>query len=74
MRPACLPRLPPLPRACPLQTIRGLERDKERFAAEAAGVNAQYKAAAEEVALRDAAILDLQRKIAGGLRVVGWWG
>ena len=59
-----------------LQTIRALERDKERFASEAAGVNAKYKAAAEEVALRDAAILDLQRRIAGAGTVaerLGWW-
>ncbi|KAL4439847.1 hypothetical protein ABPG75_002848 [Micractinium tetrahymenae] len=46
--------------------IRDLEREKERFASEAAGVNAKYRAAAEEVALRDTAILDLQRRIAEG--------
>ncbi|PRW33224.1 flagellar associated isoform A [Chlorella sorokiniana] len=48
------------------QVIRGLEREKERFAGEAAGVNAKYRAAVEEVAARDAAIADLQRKIAEG--------
>ncbi|EFN51138.1 hypothetical protein CHLNCDRAFT_141344 [Chlorella variabilis] len=46
--------------------IRGLEREKDRFAAEAAGVQAKHAAAVEEVALRDAAIADLQRKIAEG--------
>ena len=41
---------------------------------EAAGVAAKHRAAVEEVAARDAAILDLQRKIAGagrGLAGVG---
>ena len=53
-------------RACLQQVIRGLEREKERFAGEAAGVNAKYRAAVEEVAARDAAIADLQRKIEVG--------
>ncbi|KAL4853863.1 Cilia- and flagella-associated protein 58 [Chlorella vulgaris] len=46
------------------QVIRALEREKNRFASEAAAVNEKYAAAVEEVALRDSAILDLQRKIA----------
>ena len=55
-------RLLPAP---PRQAIRGLEREKERFAAEAAGVAARHRAAQEEVAARDAAIAELNRKIAG---------
>ena len=66
----CCPNLCCCPDCChdapPWQVIRGLEREKDRFAAEAAGVQAKHAAAVEEVALRDAAIADLQRKIAGG--------
>ncbi len=52
-----------MPGSC--QVIRGLEVEKDRFASEAARVQSKHAAAMEEVALRDAAIADLQRKIAG---------
>jgi hypothetical protein len=47
--------------------MRGLERERDRFSSEAAAVGAKLAAANEEVALRDAAIQDMQRKITGGL-------
>jgi uncharacterized protein involved in exopolysaccharide biosynthesis len=64
---ASLPDLQPYLSALPAtqQVIRSLEREKNRFASEAAAVNEKYAAAVEEVALHDSAILDLQRKIAG---------
>lgn len=60
--------------ACPsplplFQVIRGLERERDRFAGEAAAVGAKLAAATQEVALRDAAIQDLNRKMTGGGRV-----
>lgn len=55
-----------LPSPAPCQVIRGLERDKQRLAAEATGAADQCRAAGEELAARDTAIRELQRKIAGG--------
>ena len=43
-----------------------LEKERERFGAEASDANAKYVAALEEVKLREMTILDLQKKIAEG--------
>lgn len=46
--------------------IRDVEREKGRFVTEANETNAKYAAAVEELALRDGAVADLQKRIAGG--------
>merc|ERR1719199_338651 len=43
-----------------------LEKEREKFGAEASDANAKYVAALEEVKLREMTILDLQKKIAEG--------
>jgi len=43
-----------------------LEKEREKFGAEASDANAKFGAALEEVKLREMAILDLQKKIAEG--------
>merc|ERR1719240_1795071 len=41
-----------------------LEKEREKFGAEASNANAKFAAALEEVKLREMTILDLQKKIA----------
>ena len=48
------------------QALRDLERAKERLAGEAAAAGAAAAAAQQELALRDAALADLQKRVAGG--------
>ena len=43
-----------------------LEKEREKFGAEASDANAKFAAALEEVKLREMNILDLQKKIAEG--------
>ena len=43
-----------------------LEKEREKFGAEASDANAKFAAALEEVKLREMTILDLQKKIAEG--------
>ena len=46
--------------------VHHLEKERERFGAEASDAGAKFVAALEEVKLREMTILDLQKKIAEG--------
>lgn len=52
----------------PCQTIRALEREKDRLVGEANDAASKYQKAQQELELRDKAIGELQNRIAGGLR------
>ena len=46
--------------------LYSLEKEREKFGAEASDANAKFAAALEEVKLREMTILDLQKKISEG--------
>ena len=52
------------------QVIRSLEREKDKFVLEANETAAKHEQAKELLALRDAAIVDLQKRIAGACRLL----